>query len=252
MSAKITIRQRRPFDNKWAQLTRRALRKSIARVLVIHDYTDINRQDIERMVKSEPMQDNYKALYRDVGVHFAEVALSQLKKRGAIMLTKEWSDVWAREFEAYAINKAGRRITWVNEYTKEVVWDKMSMILKEVRSEGLSISLTTDRIQKELIKEMGSVERWRAMRIAQTEVLTASNRGGFVAARDSGLEMVKTWITGGQNIRPTHQQAAIDNVNVPMDKPFLLAGINIEMPGDPALPPEEAINCKCTVIYDPL
>ena len=251
MSAQITIRQRSPFDRKWARIMRKTLRKSLGRFLTLPSYDNLTQSEVDAMIQTDPMAESYVNLYTDVGVYFAQLQQGQFKSRRIVMDHKDgWTDIWAQQMQAYALGEAGARITWVTETTRETVWNTLRTVLNENRQEG--ISATTDKIQKELSKRIGSIERWRAMRIAQTEVLTASNRGGFVAAKSLGIPMVKSWTTGGKDIRPTHIQAQSDNVSVQMDKPFIVAGIEAMMPGDPALPAEEVINCKCGVIYDPV
>ena len=248
------IRQRKPFERKWARHIKRALRQSIERVLLIHDYENISRSDVYIRVNADPIRDVYIALYKDVGLHFAQNEQAKFKRQGFRMETKdEWTNIWVRQMETYAVNQVGRRISSVYAYTQEVIFDKLEVVIKEVQKEGLSISMATERIQKSLSTSMGEVERWRAKRIAQTEIMTASNKGAKIAADSLGIPMLQYWVVSGNNTRDSHYQAQSDNAHgVPMDGTFLVGGFQAEQPGDPSLPASEVINCHCAVIREPI
>lgn len=63
----------------------------------------------------------------------------------------------------------------------------------------------------------------------------------------AGLTGYKTWHCMFRNSRDSHMDA--DLQTVPVDEPFVLENGEGMYPGDPDLPPEEAINCQCWVTY---
>ena len=239
----VTPRKRKPFETKYARKFRLALREQLARVLAINDYNGIESR-LLTLVTPDPIRRVFVELYREVGTHFAKLAENQFKD----------GDIWEMEMERYALEIAGEHITWITETSRELILDSVRKGVKVAQEQGLGISQATDIIQRELLQRYGKIERWRAMRIANTEILTASNRGAQVAteklAERYGVPMKKTWLIGGRNVRDTHQAANGQSVGLKAD--FVVGGHLAKMPGDPRLPAEETINCKCTVIYEPL
>lgn len=87
----------------------------------------------------------------------------------------------------------------------------------------------------------------RADRIARTETTAAYNAGALDAGRVEQAG-VKVWLaTGDDRTRDTHLEAS--NTCVPLDGTFDVGGAALQMPGDPSGPPEETINCRCTVVF---
>lgn len=88
----------------------------------------------------------------------------------------------------------------------------------------------------------------RAERIARTETTGAFNAGALAAAETEGWG-VKIWVaTGGPRTRDSHLAAS--GQCVPVDGTFSVGGAELMMPGDPGGPPEEIIQCRCTVVFE--
>jgi len=88
----------------------------------------------------------------------------------------------------------------------------------------------------------------RSTVISRTEVIGASNYGSHEAAKQSGLDLTKSWLATEDNrTRPTHSEA--DGQEVEMDAKFMVGGADLDFPGDPAGPADEVINCRCTQTY---
>jgi hypothetical protein len=50
---------------------------------------------------------------------------------------------------------------------------------------------------------------------------------------------------------PRHELVSdLDGQTVELDKPFDVNGYAADYPGDPNLPPEESIACRCTVTFE--
>lgn len=94
----------------------------------------------------------------------------------------------------------------------------------------------------------------RARRIARTEVISAANGAQHATASNvhsTGNPMTKTWLaTFDRRTRETHLEA--HGQTVAFDQQFEVGGAMLEYPGDPSGPPEEVINCRCTVTYEML
>jgi hypothetical protein len=58
----------------------------------------------------------------------------------------------------------------------------------------------------------------------------------------------KQWFTmADEKVRPTHQ--AVHGVIVEKDGFFIVGGFPMQYPGDASAPPQEIVNCRCTLVY---
>lgn len=118
---------------------------------------------------------------------------------------------------------------------------------REQLSEGFKAGDSVPQLAKR-VQDVLDVTKARATTIARTEVIGASNAGAFAEARAMGLTQ-KTWLnTDDPRTRPTHVRAG-DQVQ-PLDEPFIVGGARLMFPHDPAGPPGETINCRCTLLFD--
>lgn len=126
----------------------------------------------------------------------------------------------------------------INETTKEALIKE----LKEGFAEGESIQ----DLRKRINKVFDQATTYRAERIARTEIVGSSNRGALEAYHQSGVVEKKEWITArDEKVRDSH--AATDGQIQDIDEPFILgSGVEMMCPGDFG-PPEEVVNCRCTV-----
>lgn len=137
--------------------------------------------------------------------------------------------------------------------TPDEVFDLVRKELEEAVIEGGSIPEIAERIDAVLLDT--GTERWqnRATTVARTETVGAYNGGtddafNLLMQEDPDLEMEKVWLASvDSRTRDTHFQA--DGQRVPFNAPFIVGGFPGMHPGDKALPPEEAINCRCTALY---
>jgi hypothetical protein len=99
-------------------------------------------------------------------------------------------------------------------------------------------------------------ERWpnRATVVARTETIGALNAGradafqAFDDERDPDEpELEKFWLaTDDSRTRPHHREA--EGQRVPVGFPFKVGRSELMFPGDPDGPPEEIIQCRCTML----
>lgn len=92
----------------------------------------------------------------------------------------------------------------------------------------------------------------RAENIARTETIRASNAGSHEIHKMWGVQF-KEWIaTFDDRVRPEHAQAGREYVEggeigpIPIDRPFIVGGVAMMYPGDPAGTPAMFCNCRCT------
>lgn len=89
---------------------------------------------------------------------------------------------------------------------------------------------------------------YRVERIARTEVVGASNAGGYLAAIQSGQVATKSWLAAlDDRTRASH--IAAHNQTVDLEADFVVGGVRGPVPHQiPAA--KEVVNCRCTVIYN--
>lgn len=127
----------------------------------------------------------------------------------------------------------------------DTIWEAIATQLAAGMDVGESIPEMAARIQA-----VAPVAEARATTIARTEVIAASNAGSFAQAQVlADPTMTKRWLaTDDARTRETHRKA--DGQTVPLLAAFEVGGFPLMLPGDPTGPPEEVINCRCTVTYD--
>jgi len=126
----------------------------------------------------------------------------------------------------------------INEETARALTEQIRQALQE----GEDILRIAERIEDVYDQAIG----FRSLRIARTEVISASNRGAL-AAYEAGGAQSKQWVTAGdEHVRETHQAA--EGQVVGLNQKFIVGEALLDHPGDPSGPPEEIINCRCTIV----
>jgi hypothetical protein len=90
---------------------------------------------------------------------------------------------------------------------------------------------------------------WKAEQIAVTEANAAENAARFQAAQKiRGAAVTKTWQTKQDKaVRSTHKQA--NQQTVALLDTYTVGGFPALYPGDPNLPPQERVGCRCRSKY---
>lgn len=127
-------------------------------------------------------------------------------------------------------------------------WTQVTAVVAELTAEGASIP----RIREAIEAILGELS-WedRAVTIARTETIGAYNAGTLTAwltaeqALDEKLD--KVWVaTHDERTRDDHRDA--DGQRVALDGVFMVGGVPLRFPGDPAAPAGQVVNCRCTMI----
>lgn len=122
-------------------------------------------------------------------------------------------------------------------------------------TDGWSIDDLSEKIHAILADEGADVWKNRARTIARTEAVGAYNAGRFAGfqslAGQLGGSWEKYWLeTHDHRTRLTHQQreGGVGGQRIPLGDLFKV-GVGLGMfPGDPELPPDEVINCRCSIL----
>ena len=184
-----------------------------------------------------------------VGVAFAKITHQRFKSANMPMQTKEVGideGFWLELMQQYINRKIASKITQViqTEYK-----DIQANTLKAITL-GSENGWGAERIAREIVKEQGKMDFWKAKRIARTEIVGASNEGAIVGASQAGIELEKVWLSSPSG-DPRDAHLAINGDKVGMDEMFYVNGEPMEYPHDPNAPASEVINCRCAVGFEP-
>jgi HK97 family phage portal protein len=140
--------------------------------------------------------------------------------------------------EAVIRQRAADLVTNVTETTRAAIRNA----LLEGRQAGEGVAQIAARIERETF---GEIAKTRAITIARTETVGALNAGAYQGAQQSGVMRSATWITQ-RDARVRDSHAALEGETVDIGAAF---SNGLRYPHDPSGPPEEVINCRCTLAY---
>jgi hypothetical protein len=167
--------------------------------------------------------------------------------------TKSFADFFRRLAADYIGREAiRRRITSVSETTRTAIITQITR--------GQSEGLGTESIAKLISDAIFGVSRQRGALIARTETHGAANYGADGAARATGLNLRKEWVSA-EDARTRNSHRFANGQIVDMDQPFrinipldqrVIGGDEFELmmiPGDPSASAGNVINCRCVISH---
>ena len=202
------------------------------------------------------IRDYYKKFYTRTGMDFAKLNYRQIKSLSGKAEKKDLNtdireSIWLEKILKFVDEKCGFKIN-------QVYWSHVQDIIDITRkavTKGVSEGWGIEKIVDNLFSEISEREKWKAMRIARTEVVSASNMAAMQGAADTGIETEKIWLhpmTVGPSgfLRDDHLEMNEARANI--DEPFNMPdGYQMQYPGDPEAPAHHVINCRCTVAFEP-
>lgn len=208
---------------------------------------DIKTADVQ------PVIDAYTQIITDTAIRFAKVGRDSFPKRKKFDAEEFENSRWIRDITAKIpelTKKFSDRL-----YTTTI--DELIRVARLYVDEGIgfgwSMESIADSIVQQFMGDFGDSAKWMARRVAQTETIRASNYGTKEGVNGLGIEYVQSWLVAHDGReRDSHAQAAIDNDRIPSTQLFRVGGYECEYPGDPSLPPEESINCRCSWTASPV
>jgi len=194
----------------------------------------------ERIVQSA-----YIRFYTKTGLNFAK----DTKNRLSGMDLKDYDyDVWLSQMTGYVRANTGFKISKVISTT----YKDIERIAKNAVELGIEEGWGMDKIAREIVKKQGTIDKWKAQRIARTEVVAASSEGVKLGGESIPGNKTKIWIsTFDQRSRPDHMD--MDGVKGAFNEDFDLNGDSLAYPGDPKGQAANIINCRCgyEIIVEP-
>lgn len=150
-------------------------------------------------------------------------------------------------------------LTQMGTHISRIVEDQRRAIMESLQKswqDGLSIRDAT----KAMLADSSIDSGIRAQMIARTELTGAANAGSLAATRlvndasPSDSAMTKYWIaTNDERTRESHSEASGQygpGSGIALTDDFIVGGAALQHPGDPGGPPEEVINCRCSIGYE--
>lgn len=259
-------RRRRPFVVKYSGIWSseyRALGVEFGKMVRMFGPEAVEQIDTLRM---DGIVQLWMTMYIDCGTAFAKDAAQSMQKDFAMMERKgkkppirpttvdeEMMDAWTNRMRDYAMNEAGEFIVSIQQTAKNEMRRIIADITDQVLTEGTSRDTMAKLISEQFADEWGAASKWMGRRVAQTEMIRASNYGTLKGIESLGIPYDRVWYTGGANIRDTHLATEAAGP-VDQDEEFIVGegpSNRAWFPGDPRLAPEESINCKCAVSARP-
>jgi hypothetical protein len=214
---------------------------------------------------TKAIEDNlYGAVY-SIDIYFNDVLLERALTRlwqetgeefridnvEAILIKSINQETWVSLMSNWIATEGAEKIKTINGFTKEFVQRKLRPVLTDGVQQGLGIPEISKNIIQNVKEYQGPFSKYRAKRVARTEIVGMSNRASFMSAESAGLQnnMQKFWIPYlDDNTRDSHR-AMDGKPAIPLDEPFILEGQELMYPGDPNGSAEMVINCRCVIGY---
>lgn len=180
-------------------------------------------------------------------------------------ITQKAGDLFAKRFrlasreDSRLMVAIGKFLNGVSEHLKGVpdeIYADLDKIVRHGRDAKLGDKKTQELLAAEITPGHAAYDKRLDVisdRVSRTLAISAFNGGdqdGHVAAAQAaGHKMpTKRWLSSHDTkVRPTHAEA--DGQVVDLDQDFTVGGFAAQFPGDWRLPPQEAVNCRCTALY---
>lgn len=195
-------------------------------------------------IPSFPIYEVLLSLYKTCGPAWARITKVNVNKADGQMGFNE--DIVRLMQQYYGIDLLNDA-ELMTQHSREVI----VKVLSDAAINGDSY----DQIVGTLLKHP-EFSRMRAMRIARTETVTASNGAAIIYANQSGLKLDKTWIAV-KDKRTRHDHRNVTTNPIAIEEPFKVGDSYMMQPGvrtqpdGQAVPAKETVNCRCTIGFIP-
>jgi hypothetical protein len=194
------------------------------------------------LVQATPLREALEELYPRVGIAFAKAeyrALTRQRKAFAPLATVQ---TWGTRLKHFLQTEAPHRLQGMLDTTRKLVTDALT--------EAAGLGLGAKESARLLRDKVASLTPGRALLIARTEIVAASSYGSYLGAEATGLQLDKYWIAT-KDARTRESHIRVDGQTVDLKASFVVGGSLAQYPGDPNLPSEEVVNCRCSIGYRP-
>lgn len=196
-----------------------------------------------KMLKNDKIESAMVQIYVPISKHFGQQSYEEVKKQHPTKARPAniEEDYWVTWVNRNMKGNLGKRITWITGTTSS----EFIRVVDKVAGYGFANGVGIPEIAKQIKYELNLSEQYRAVRIARTEVISASNLSSQAGALATGVALDKKWITYlDDKTRESH--IAMNGETIDINETF---SNGLEVPGDPSGDSEEVINCRCAVGY---
>lgn len=218
-------------------------------------------RDAARLLKSQSIE--IAQAYTRGGHAEAEAKIGELGEKWLRVLIPN-STTTIRDFSNYLLEQLGQKSSKAtfSDLTAQYISTRSLSAAKELtdttkkiltqailsgQEEGLGVNQIAKNIREAVGGDMGGR---RARTIARTETHAAAGFGMQAQASDVEFPLKKIWVAV-EDARTRETHTFVDGTELPLDDYFQVGNDQLLYPGDPNGSPEEIINCRCTLIYEP-
>jgi len=189
-----------------------------------------------------PYSEMLSTIYTMGLVDFATVTDQQLKHELPQGMRRKEEDRWREFIQAYLAGVSATKVQQISDTTRNA----LRILLADLQGQGLGM----EEIARRVSRQMPEIHRLRAVVIARTEIINASNAASAAGASTLGMEVRKEWISVSDSRTRGHHVEA-DGQTVAQDQPFIVQGERLMWPGDTQFgaSAENVIQCRCTQAY---
>lgn len=238
------------FAKRWAALFQRQAKVVVAQVTGKRTAARLTAASTARELRADvplggPLDPNEIARWRAAAydladlMHTAAVNAGVTRVNNAFGVSFDLEAPFVRDFIASRANQLAGQVT-----------DTTYSAIQRALADGVAQGASIDDLAAAVQDVFDVASRSRAVTIARTEVISASNGSASLAAAQLPDDVVggQEWIaTRDGRTRDDHADA--DGQVVAIGQPFDVAGEALAYPGDPGGSPDLTINCRCTVAF---
>jgi hypothetical protein len=242
---KSADQKRNSFYPQVNKLTRSALNRQIAPVILAIREGELEADTLVQLVSQKPIEELFLKIYPMVGASFARDSYRQILSQQKMQRKAEPVSDWMNYMRNFALTRAGMKIVNITDTTRKFV----RKILDKAISEGFGIDKTARLMQD----EYAGISLRRAEVISRTEIISSSNSGSLAGARSTGLRLNKIWVSTKDNRTRRNPKDKFDHVEadqqeVDLEASFRVSGEELDVPGVGGSA-GNTIQCRCTVAY---
>lgn len=198
---------------------------------------------IKNLIKSvQPLQEQY---IKDLVKKNLENLIKTFQAKTKVKEPEEKTNYFDEKFfNGNSVEYIKKHVIKFSKEVQQTTHDSIIDSLTEGYKSGESMSELADRIDN-----LPEFDRNRAVKVARTETMTASNAGEYESYNQCDYVIGKEWLSSHDGrTRSTH--AAANGQKRKLEEPFDVGGCKLMFPGDSSLgaAAKEIIHCRCTMI----
>lgn len=142
------------------------------------------------------------------------------------------------------VKKLIRKIQKTNQSIGETTINDLRNVVKKAAEEGENL----DEIASRVDEYFRGAKQTRSQTIAQTLTTSGFEGGQLVSFKQAGA-VAKSWLsTRDGNVREDHENADVNQNEIPLNEPFQVGTQQLMHPGDPSASAKQVVGCRCSML----